>query len=101
MYFFGGFSLISPGVEPNSTVPVPCFPDFTENFTKHPENRCPYVLIPLKVIKKVQLIPFKVFKKSVSNGRKPAGRFSKRLSLYVKASDSHSENRNENLEGSH
>jgi hypothetical protein len=25
---------------------VPYFPDFTENLTKHPENRSPYVLIP-------------------------------------------------------
>jgi hypothetical protein len=31
---------------------VPCLPEFTENSTKHPENRCPYVLISLKVIRK-------------------------------------------------
>jgi len=47
--------------------------------------------------KKIQLIPFEVFKGSVSNGRKPTGR----SSLYVKTSDSHFDNRNENLEGFH
>jgi hypothetical protein len=52
MYLFGGFSLISPGFGPNSRVLEPCFPDFTKNSTKHPENRCPYVLIPWKVIRK-------------------------------------------------
>jgi hypothetical protein len=31
---------------------VPYFPDFTKNFTKHPENRSSYVLIPLKAIRK-------------------------------------------------
>jgi hypothetical protein len=50
MYFFGGFSLISPGFRPNSRVLVSCFPDFTKNSTKHPENRCPYVLIPCQKI---------------------------------------------------
>jgi hypothetical protein len=89
MYFFGGFSLISPGFRPNSRALVPCFPDFTKNSTKHPENQCMYVLIPCQ---KIQLIPFEVFKRLVSNGRKPTGI----SSLYVKTSNIHSENRNEN-----
>jgi hypothetical protein len=44
---------------------MPCFPYFTENSTKHPENWCPYVLIPSKVIKKNQLLPFEVLKKLI------------------------------------
>jgi hypothetical protein len=48
MYFFGGFSLISSGFRPNSTVLVPCFLEFTENTAKHFENWCPHVLIPCK-----------------------------------------------------
>ncbi len=46
---------------------------------------------------KIQLIHSEVFKKSVSNGRKRTGR----SSLCGKTSDSRSENRNEDLEGSH
>jgi hypothetical protein len=51
--FFWRFLKISPGFGPNSGVLVPYFPDFTENLTKHPENRSPYVLIPLKIKKKI------------------------------------------------
>jgi hypothetical protein len=47
--------------------------------------------------KNIQLIHSEVFKKSVSNGRKPTGR----SSLCGKTSNSRSENRNEDLEGSH
>ncbi len=95
MYIFGGFSLISPGFRPNLMVLVPCFPEFAENTAKHPENWCAHVLIPRQ--KKIQLIHSEVFKKSVSNGRKRTGM----SSLCGKTSDSRSENRNEDLEGSH
>ncbi len=61
----------------------------------------PICFIPLKVIRKDSTDTFEVFKFSVFTEREPAGRFSKMLSLYVKISDTHSENRNENLEGSH
>jgi hypothetical protein len=37
---------MSPSFWPNSTVLVPCFPEFTENTAKHPENWCSHVLIP-------------------------------------------------------
>ncbi len=50
MYFFGGFSLISPNFRPNSTILVPCFPEFVENTVKHPKNWCPHVLIPRQKI---------------------------------------------------
>ncbi len=65
---------------------------------KHCET--PWKLVPAcfnTPSKKIQLIPSEVFKKPVSNGRKPTGR----SSLCGKTSDSCSENRNENLEGSH
>jgi hypothetical protein len=88
MYFFGGFSLISPVFGPNSRVLVPCFPDLTENSTEHPENRCAYVLIPLKVIRKDA---FWGFQKVSFQWEKTGGQVLKRLWLYVKTSDSHSE----------
>jgi hypothetical protein len=66
MYFFGGFSLISPGFRPNSKVLVPCFPNFTKNSIKHPENRCPYVLIPCQKIFNWYLLRF-------SKGQFPMG----------------------------
>ncbi len=66
-------------------------------YGKHYET--PWKLMPAcfnTPSKKIQLIPLEVFKKSVSNGRKPTGR----SFLCGKTSDSRSENRNENLEGS-
>ncbi len=63
MYFIGGFSLISPGFGPNLKVSVLCFLDFMESSIKHPKNRCPYVLIPLKVIKKDSTDTFWSFQK--------------------------------------
>ncbi len=67
-------------------------------YGKHYET--PWKLVPAcfnTSSKKIQLIHSEVFKKSVSNGRKPTGR----SSLCGKTFDSHSENRNEDLEGSH
>jgi hypothetical protein len=40
-------------------------PKLKPKLTKHLENQCPFALIPLKVIKKIQLIPFEVFKKLI------------------------------------
>jgi hypothetical protein len=73
---------------------VPYFPDVTENFTKHPKNRSPYVLIPLKV----QLIPFKVVRKANLTCERTGGQvFKKVIILYENLRN---ENRNENLKGS-
>jgi hypothetical protein len=47
LHFLEGF-LISLGFGPNSGYWCRVFLDFTENFTKHPENRCPCGLIHLK-----------------------------------------------------
>jgi hypothetical protein len=71
---------------------------FSWVYRKH--YKTPWKPVPIcfnTLSKKIQLIPLDVFKKSISNGRKLTGR----SSLYVKTSDFHFENRNENLEGSH
>jgi hypothetical protein len=85
MYFFGGFSLISLSFGPNSGYWCRVFLDLTENFTKHPENRCPYgALIHLKGYQKRFNLYLSKFSESwFSLGRESTGRFSKRLSLNV------------------
>jgi hypothetical protein len=80
---------------------LPCFPEFTDYSIKHPENRCPYVLISLQVIRKDSTDTLWGFQKVDSLEREPMDRFSKRLSLYVKTSNSQNENRIEYLKGSH
>jgi hypothetical protein len=64
MYFFGGFFLLSLGFGPNSGYWCRVFLDLTENFTKHPENRCPCgALIHLRVIRKDSIYTFQSFQK--------------------------------------
>jgi len=67
----------------------------------HLENWCPLALIPSKIIRKIQLIPFEVFKNPILTWEIIDGQVLKRLSAYVKTSSSHSENRTQNLKGFH
>jgi hypothetical protein len=94
MYFFRGFFFISSDFQPNSTVLVSCFPEFMENTTKHLENWCPHVFIPRQ---KNSTDTFRGFQKVGFQWEKT----DEQVIFVWENSDFRSENRNENLEGSH
>jgi hypothetical protein len=85
MYFCGGFFFNLTRFWTKLRVLMPCFPYFTENSTKHPENWCPYVVIPLKVIRKSSTDSLWRFQKAYSHlGENQQTGSQKRLSIYVK-----------------